>query len=729
MKMFSEEMLKYKQETNYNYNEVYRQSALNLMGLSEDPTILSGEAYDEVKMAPIHEARKDRAGTFLIHINNLMLNYLFHQYDKALKHAILARPLLDAVLAKYDVAIFWYYEGLVSMAAARENSGHNKRRLLRRAKKNISQFRKWANYSPENHQHKLDLLIAEMAWCMGKDDIARRHYDLAIKGAGNGEFLNEEALSLERAGLYYLSAGQDFIAENYLRKAYQTYKEWGAVAKVEDLIKRFPKILIGFDGDIHTLSASTKLGTTSLAENSTLDLDTLMKAAEAISGEIILERLLKTLLDISIKNAGAESGCIIMKKGQNWYIKSAYFAEMSDPSKYVETPLHESDRVPESLIDYIQNTKQSLVLDDISKDHLFLNDPVVKSIGLKSVMCLPLFSKGKTEGILYLENNLQTSVFTEGRVRFLELLSGQIAVSLENAQLYENLEMKIDERTSELNSSLNNLKSMQEQLIQQEKLASLGQLTAGIAHEIKNPLNFVNNFSEVSIEMINEALEELEKPISSADRDEMLIRENLVDIKSNLEKIHGHGSRANGILTSMLQHSRGGSGVKEPTNLNALVREFSKLAFHGMRAGKNPINAEIDLQLDDKIMNVPLIGEDFSRVILNLCNNAFDAMRTTADERLPKLTIRTKMQSEMILIEVEDNGPGIPDEIRDRILQPFFTTKKGTDGTGLGLSISNDIIKAHGGKIKIDSKVAVGTKFTISMSFTKEAGYVIEKTK
>jgi len=281
------------------------------------------------------------------------------------------------------------------------------------------------------------------------------------------------------------------------------------------------------------------------------------------------------------------------------------------------------------------------------------------------------------------------------------------------AILLEETIEELEQKRNAVEETLAELKSTQAQLVQQEKLASLGQLTAGIAHEIKNPLNFVNNFSEVSIEMIEEAMEERAKKQES--RDETLVDEILEDIRSNLKKVHEHGTRANGIVTSMLQHSREGSGKKEPTNLNALIKEYVNLSFHGMRAGKNPINVVIDLQLDEQIKEIPLIGEDFSRVLLNLCNNAFDAMRATADKQMPKLTIRTKLQPKNILIEVEDNGPGIPDEIKDKILQPFFTTKKGTEGTGLGLSITNDIVKAHGGELKIESRLGNGAFFIISL--------------
>jgi signal transduction histidine kinase len=277
---------------------------------------------------------------------------------------------------------------------------------------------------------------------------------------------------------------------------------------------------------------------------------------------------------------------------------------------------------------------------------------------------------------------------------------------------YEDF-VKLEKAKAEVESAMSELKETQSQLIQQEKLASLGQLTAGIAHEIKNPLNFVNNFSEVSIEMMEEALEEMEK---QEDRDETLIREILEDIRSNIKKVHEHGSRANGIVTSMLQHSRGGTGKKEPTDLNALIKEYVNLSFHGMRAGKNPINVDIVLDLDPEIKEVSLIKEDFTRVIINLCNNAFDAMRTVTTLHPASLRVRTKKQRDHITIEVEDNGPGIPDDIKDKILQPFFTTKKGTEGTGLGLSITHDIIKAHGGELEIETAVNKGTNFIIKLS-------------
>ncbi len=290
------------------------------------------------------------------------------------------------------------------------------------------------------------------------------------------------------------------------------------------------------------------------------------------------------------------------------------------------------------------------------------------------------------------------------------------------AILLEETIEELEQKRNAVEEAMVELKATQAQLVQQEKLASLGQLTAGIAHEIKNPLNFVNNFSDLSRELIDEVFAELENLESSDTKEEIIAI--LQDVKSNLAKVHEHGTRADSIVTSMLQHSRASGSKREPKAFNPLVKEFVNLSFHGMRAGKSPINVDIDLQLDPKVGDVTLISEDFSRVILNLCNNAFDAMRDklkTGDGRpkteayLPKLTVKTALQKDQVILSIGDNGGGIPKEIQDKILQPFFTTKKGTEGTGLGLSITHDIVKAHGGELKVESNLGEGSIFSISI--------------
>ena len=280
----------------------------------------------------------------------------------------------------------------------------------------------------------------------------------------------------------------------------------------------------------------------------------------------------------------------------------------------------------------------------------------------------------------------------------------------------ETLEKQVKERTSALNQSLENLKSTQDQLIQSEKMASLGELTAGIAHEIQNPLNFVNNFSEVNKEL----LEELKSQTSKLKNEE--VDELLDDIAANEEKINHHGKRADAIVKGMMQHSQLSTGQKESTDINALADEYLRLSFHGIRAKDKSFNATIKSDFDNSIAKVNVIPQDIGRVLLNLYNNAFYAVnekvKTDDEDYQPTVSVGTKKVNDKIEIRVSDNGNGIPQKIVDKIFQPFFTTKPTGQGTGLGLSLSYDIIKAHGGEIKVEAREGEGTTFIIKLPVT-----------
>ena len=393
------------------------------------------------------------------------------------------------------------------------------------------------------------------------------------------------------------------------------------------------------------------------------------------------------------------------------------------------------------------NSQEKIVIGDFENEYRNyiskIADPI-RGENPESIIYLPLVHQGEAIGVLTTQS-FSKNAYSVYHVTLLQNLANYAAIALDNASAYRRL-----------NKTLEELQAAQTQLVQQEKLASLGQLTAGIAHEIKNPLNFVNNFSELSVELVEEARDEVKRQKAKVKNEypspggegqsegeqgseTNLLLDILDDIETNLKTIHKHGSRADSIVKSMLQHSRGGSGEMEPTDLNGIIKEYVNLSFHGMRAGINPINVDVDLQLDENIGEVPLVAEDFSRVILNLVNNAFDALREKAKVKsekslrqpaesveaerrrgmsvyAPKLTIRTHQSEKAVTIEIEDNGPGIPEEMKDKILQPFFTTKKGTQGTGLGLSITNDIIKAHGGTLDIESVPAELTRFKIKLS-------------
>jgi signal transduction histidine kinase len=291
-------------------------------------------------------------------------------------------------------------------------------------------------------------------------------------------------------------------------------------------------------------------------------------------------------------------------------------------------------------------------------------------------------------------------------------------------RILRNEQQKMMERevaqAKEIERAYAGLKAAQAQLIQSEKMASLGELTAGIAHEIQNPLNFVNNFSEVSGELIAEI--EAERTKNQETRDEILVGAILSDLKQNLEKINHHGKRADAIVKGMLQHSRTSSGQTEPTDINALCDEYLRLSFHGLRAKDKSFNAKFETDFDSSLPKIDVVPQDIGRVLLNLINNAFYAVneRSKKDEAgyQPKVSVTTQLKANgQLLISVEDNGSGIPDAIKEKIFQPFFTTKPTGQGTGLGLSLSYDIIKAHGGELKVETKEGVGSEFIISLPF------------
>ena len=307
----------------------------------------------------------------------------------------------------------------------------------------------------------------------------------------------------------------------------------------------------------------------------------------------------------------------------------------------------------------------------------------------------------------------KTITVTEFKLDRTEKVKRTTSILLE--ETIQELELKrkaVEESKDALQKSLEELKATQAQLIQSEKMASLGELTAGIAHEIQNPLNFVNNFSEVSSELIDEMTEALENKNTEG------AKAIALEVKMSLEKINFHGKRADGIVKSMLQHSRTSTGKKEPTDLNTLTEEYLRLAYHGMRAKEKSFNVALKTDLDESIGVIKIISQDIGRVILNLITNAFYSLnekkKRLPDNYEPTLAVSTRKFGDKVDITVRDNGDGIPQKILDKIFQPFFTTKPTGQGTGLGLSLSYDIVtKGHGGELKVHTKEGEYTEFRI----------------
>ena len=301
--------------------------------------------------------------------------------------------------------------------------------------------------------------------------------------------------------------------------------------------------------------------------------------------------------------------------------------------------------------------------------------------------------------------------FPRDEIGELSIAFNKMIEDISKAKDLQSKNLTLSESNKLLNETLADLKATQAQLIQSEKMASLGELTAGIAHEIQNPLNFVNNFSDLNTELIDE----MKEALKSGDMETALaIADN---IRENDEKINHHGKRADVIVKGMLQHSRSSSSVKEQTNINALADEYLRLAYHGLRAKDKSFNATLKTDFDESIGNINIIPQDIGRVILNLITNAFYAITEKKKQQPtgyePTVIVNTKMINDKVEIRVADNGNGIPQKILDKIFQPFFTTKPTGKGTGLGLSLSYDIVKAHGGELKVETKEDEGSEFII----------------
>ena len=448
-----------KQATIRHYHNISWQAVRNLIGKhasDSPPWCLAGDTYNEEQMRPLHLQTNDRFGLLAVHCHKLQLCYLFQAYPQAVENAVLTETYLDAGAAMVFIPLFHLYDSLTRLAVYPDASKIEQRRIRRKVAANQKKMQKWAQHAPMNYLHKWHLVEAERARVSGKDLKAMDYYDQAIAGAKANEYLNEEALANEVAARFYLSKGKARIAQVYLREARYCYLKWGALAKVQDLDRRYPELLAETlarrAGDHFRSGIHLSLTDTTRTSSGVLDVSTVLKASQAISSEIVLENLLKRLMAIVIENAGAERGLLLFEEDGAWVVKAEKDPrpDRAGPELVEGFPKPVRSDFPMSMINYAARTKSSVVLADAVREGQFSQDEYLLAVQPRSVLCLPLLNQGQLTGILYLENNLTPGAFTPERLDVLQILAAQAAIAITNATLYTTVEQKVAERTAEL---------------------------------------------------------------------------------------------------------------------------------------------------------------------------------------------------------------------------------------------------------------------------------------
>ena len=732
------------QDLVYITTEIQRQYVLNLVTKVNEPWILQNEGFDENIYLRKLEELNDEASKFDLYFCKLSLACQFNEYEIGFTNSELARKYEEETTSRQiPYSAFLFFSAMAVIKSSVQNPHGLTSKNRKNAEKKVNLLKSFAKHAPQNFENKHTLLEAFLLEASGKMVESAMKFQKAVDLSVKSNFIHEEAIAREHFAYFLFKIGQAEFGELMIQKSYDCFQKWGAENKCSQLSGKFPHIF----GKV-----SEELDNTISGFQNIYDLNTIIKSNRVLSSENSLEGLLNKMVELVISNASCTKVVVALKNNENEMVSRA-IGTNEIITVFSAEEKHAALEFPQSVVHYVSNSKMEFSSPNLKQDTRYKFDEYVKLNTPVSACCIPIVSNNILLGVLYLENNLAESAFDKKRIEFFKTIASQLAISLDNVMLYTEMENKVKNRTSELKEakevverSLENLKSTQSQLIQAEKMASLGELTAGIAHEIQNPLNFVNNFSELSNELIVEIEEERAKNPES--RDESLVSEVLSDIRQNLEKINHHGKRASSIVKGMLQHARTSSGQKELTDINALADEFLRLAYHGLKAKDKSFNAEFKTDFDPNLPKINIVQQDIGRVILNLITNAFYAVTAPPPSRSefgtgstggikergtdykPTVIVRTSSfippsggQREAF-ISVSDNGPGIPPEIKDKIFQPFFTTKPTGQGTGLGLSLSYDIVKAHGGELKVKTRCAYeastdGENFSASHSGTE----------
>lgn len=721
MKTYGDAISQLKQTTALNFHQIVQQAVLNWTSEVDEPQKLIGEVYDETTRLPQHQLAGDTYSIGSFYAHKLILAYHFGEPKEALEMMEISETKIGGIIGTVFSGVFYFYRALTLLANSPTLP------ISEKVNEDLERLKNWAIHAPMNFTHKCDLIQAEQQRILEEKTAAIELYDRAITGAKNNGFVQEQALANELAAKFYLNWGKEKIAAVYMQEAYYCYARWGAKTKVNDLEKRYPQLLISILQQprvITSLKETITRGTISPTHSSTsisdaLDLATLLKASQAISSEIEINKLLNILLEITLINAGGTKCVLLLKQESD--LKIVALIEQGKSAQILPSiPLELSPDVPISLVNVAKRNEQPLVFIDASIDPLFSSDIYIQKNHPKSVICHPILHQGTLIGILYLENNLTLGAFTRERIEVLNLICSQAAISLENARLYQ-----------ESQQALTELKQVQLKIIQSEKMSALGNLVAGVAHEINNPVGFLNGNIPLALDYINDLLgliDLIQQKYPQLDP-EVLEEIEVIELdylREDLPKLIGSMregvKRIQEISNSLRTFSRADSDHPIAFNIHDGIDSTIMILKHRLKSNDSRPEIKVIKEYGD-LPKVQCYAGQLNQVFMNLLANAIDALDESNHGRnYGEITniIRVKTEvlthQKQVIIYIKDNGIGMKKEIQEKIFDNSFTTKGVGKGTGLGLAIARQIIvEKHGGILDVTSQEGEGTEFCIQL--------------
>ncbi|HWY47613.1 MAG TPA: ATP-binding protein, partial [Bryobacteraceae bacterium] len=618
------------------------------------------------------------------------LQALFHAdyYEAALQAASMAEPLLQTGPGHFEWAEYTFYSALAQAALYDSASPEQKAQFQATLASRRQQIAVLAENCPENFGNRAALIAAEIARIEGRHQDAEILYEKAIKSARKHGFIQNEAIAHEVAARFYSARGLETIANAYLRNARYCYLRWGAAGKVEQLDQRYQLI---------AQEASLRSAVPIVEWVRQVDLETVTKASQAIASEIVLEKLIETLLTIALQHGAAERALLILQRGDNQQIAAEARSVRDKIAVDFRGSTLTPSELPESLIRYVVRTQERVILSDASTDNIFLEDEYICQKRPRSVLCLPLIKRRRLIGMLYLENNLAPNVFAPNRLAALELIASQAAISLEQARLYAELTRANEELTAEiaerrraeeaLRQKEASLREAQTELAHVSRLTTMGEMAASIAHELNQPLAGMVTNANASLRWLAG-----ESP-------------NLAEAREATGRIVRDGTRAGGVIARLRALFKKADPAKDPVDINQAIEEVVTLAKSEIKRNKVSLRMQLAANL------APVMGDrvQLQQVTLNLVLNAIESM-STVDDRERNLVIATQPgEHNEIRVVVRDSGIGIDPLDSERMFNAFHTTKPG--GLGLGLTISRSIVNWHGGLLWAVSNDGPGTTF------------------